>query len=450
MERSGGGSEVQTSAIRRVGVASFIGTTMEWYDFFLYLTASALIFNQLFFPSLDPLIGTIAAFGTAGVGFVARPLGGLVFGHFGDRMGRRSNLIITLSMMGVATALIGVLPTYESVGIWAPILLVTLRLIQGFAVGGEWGGAVLMTVEHSPGDRRGFYGSWVQMGVPAGLVLADVLILVLSIYLPQEQFLAWGWRVPFLASILLVGVGLFIRLRIEESPAFSQVQESNTEAQMPLIDVVRNQPKNVLVSLGARLGDNVLFYIFSVFVLTYVTQELGLPRELALYGVLIGAVIELFTIPAFGALSDRIGRRPVFIAGAAFSALFAFPYFWLLNTEQTYLVWLASVLALSIGHAAMYAPEASFLSELFDTRTRYSGASIGYQLAPIVGGGLAPTIAASLLAWTGGAPWPIALYMIAMALITIVALYFAPETFELDIHEARPEEDRRAAGEPAG
>jgi MFS transporter, MHS family, shikimate and dehydroshikimate transport protein len=447
MDRSDEGSVPQASSIRRVGLAGFVGTTMEWYDYFLYGAATALIFNQLYFPTVDPLIGTLAAFSAFAVGFVARPLGGIVFGHFGDKFGRKQNLIITLAIMGLATAAIGVLPTFETIGIWAPVLLVVLRILQGFAVGGEWGGAVLMTVEHAPDHQRGFYSSWVQMGVPAGIVLANGVFLLFETSLSEEAFLAWGWRVPFLLSIVLVAVGLYVRLRIEESPAFTQIHEHHAETQRPVMDVIRNQPRNVLISLGARLGDNVIFTIFEVFTLTYITQQVGLSESIALAGVLIGAGIELFTIPLFGALTDRIGRRPVFMGGLVFCVIYIFPFFWLLNTAQPLLVVLSLVVALAIGHSAMYAPEASFFAELFDTRTRYSGASIGYQVAPIVGGGIAPAICTALLAWSGSY-WPIALYMIAMGLIGVVSVYFAPETYKRDLYEeARTE---AAEGQPAG
>jgi MFS transporter, MHS family, shikimate and dehydroshikimate transport protein len=447
MDRSDEGSVPQASSIRRVGLAGFVGTTMEWYDYFLYGAATALIFNQLYFPTVDPLIGTLAAFSAFAVGFVARPLGGIVFGHFGDKFGRKQNLIITLAIMGLATAAIGLLPTFETIGIWAPVLLVVLRILQGFAVGGEWGGAVLMTVEHAPDHKRGFYSSWVQMGVPAGIVLANGVFLLFETSLSEEAFLAWGWRVPFLLSIILVVVGLYVRLRIEESPAFTQIHEHHAETQRPVMDVIRNQPRNVLVSLGARLGDNVIFTIFEVFTLTYITQQVGLSESVALAGVLIGAGIELFTIPLFGALTDRIGRRPVFMGGLVFCVIYIFPFFWLLNTAQPLLVVLSLVVALAIGHSAMYAPEASFFAELFDTRTRYSGASIGYQVAPIVGGGIAPAICTALLAWSGSY-WPIALYMIAMGLIGVVSVYFAPETYKRDLYEeARTE---AAEGQPAG
>ncbi len=438
MDRVGGEGAGQVESIRKVALASFIGTTIEWYDYFLFGTAAALVFNQLFFPNVDPLIGTLAAFGTFAVGFVARPLGGAIFGHYGDRIGRKAMLVLTLLIMGIATFLIGLLPTYETIGIWAPILLVVLRLLQGFGVGGEWGGAVLMAVEHSPGGRRGFYGSWPQMGVPAGLLLSTGVFAIFS-SLPNEQFLAWGWRVPFLLSILLVAVGLYIRLAILETPAFRQVQETQTEARMPIMDVLRTNLKGVLLVIGMRIAENGSFFIFSVFVLSYATEQLGLARSLVLAGVMIAATIQLFAVPVWGALSDKIGRRPVYLFGAAFTLLFAFPSFWLINTQATILVWLAIVLALAVGHAAMYGPQAAFLPELFGTRVRYSGIAFSRELASVVAGALSPFIATALLAWAGSY-WPVAVYLAAMALITIVAVYLAPETFQSDITEERPEE----------
>jgi metabolite-proton symporter len=438
MDRVGGESAGQVESIRKVALASFIGTTIEWYDYFLFGTAAALVFNQLFFPNVDPLIGTLAAFATFAVGFVARPLGGAIFGHYGDRIGRKAMLVLTLLIMGIATFLIGLLPTYETIGIWAPILLVVLRLLQGFGVGGEWGGAVLMAVEHSPGGRRGFYGSWPQMGVPAGLLLSTGVFAIFS-SLPNEQFLAWGWRVPFLLSILLVAVGLYIRLAILETPAFRQVQETQTEARMPIMDVLRTNLKGVLLVIGMRIAENGSFFIFSVFVLSYATEQLGLARSLVLAGVMIAATIQLFAVPVWGALSDKIGRRPVYLFGAAFTLLFAFPSFWLINTQATILVWLAIVLALAVGHAAMYGPQAAFLPELFGTRVRYSGIAFSRELASVVAGALSPFIATALLAWAGSY-WPVAVYLAAMALITIVAVYLAPETFQSDITEERPEE----------
>jgi len=426
----------QTS-ITQVAVASFIGTAIEWYDFFLYGTAAALIFNKLFFPTFDPLSGTLAAFGTYAVGFVARPLGGIVFGHYGDRVGRKAMLSLTLLLMGVATFCIGLLPTYATIGPWAPMLLVILRMLQGFGVGGEWGGAVLMAVEHAPAGKRGFYGSWPQVGVPAGLLLSTSIFSGIST-LPEDQLLSWGWRVPFLLSLLLVGVGLFIRLRIVETPAFSQVQKTGAVARLPLFDALRSHPKNILLAMGARLAENGVFYIYSVFVLVYVTEQLKLPRSVALNGVLLATVGELISIPAFGALSDRIGRRPVYMGGAAFSALFAFPFFWLLDTQHPTFLWLAITLGLAVGHSAMYGPQASFFSELFGTRVRYSGASLGYQLASVFAGGFSPLIATSLLQWSYGKPWPVAVYMMVMALITLVSVYLTTETRQDDLRERSP------------
>jgi MHS family shikimate/dehydroshikimate transporter-like MFS transporter len=421
----------QSTSIAQVAVASFIGTAIEWYDFFLYGTAAALIFNRLFFPTFDSLVGTLAAFGTYAVGFVARPLGGIVFGHYGDKIGRKSMLSLTLLLMGTATFCIGLLPTYNTIGVWAPVLLVVLRVVQGFGVGGEWGGAVLMAVEHAPAGKRGFYGSWPQVGVPAGLLLSTAVFSLISA-LPEAQLLTWGWRVPFLLSVILVGVGLFIRLRIQETPEFSRIKDTGQQARLPLLDAVRAHLGNILLAMGARVAENGFFYIYSVFALVYVTEQLGLSRSTILNGVLLATVCELFAIPAFGALSDYVGRRPVYMAGAAFSALFAFPFFWLLDTQQTALVWLAVVLGLSLGHGAMYGPQASFFSELFGTRVRYSGASLGYQLASVFAGGLSPLIATALLAWSGGKPWPIAAYMVAMALITLVSVYLAAETLTGD------------------
>src|SRR6266576_4232225 len=311
-------------SIRIVAMASLIGTTIEWYDFFLYGTAAALVFNRLFFPTFDPLAGTLAAFGTYSVGFVARPIGGIVIGHYGDRIGRKSMLVLTLIIMGVATFGIGLLPTYAQIGPWAAVALVVLRLAQGFGVGGEWGGAVLMAVEHAPPGRRGFYGSWPQIGVPAGLLLSTAVFAQFA-RLPEAQFLSWGWRVPFLLSILLVAVGLVIRLRIVETPAFARVKEAGAEAKRRIVEVLLNHPKEVLLAMGARLAENGAFYIYTVFVLVYGTQKVGIARETVLTGILIAAACALVAIPLCGALSDRLGRRPVYLFGACVTALFAYP-----------------------------------------------------------------------------------------------------------------------------
>ena len=421
-----------SSSIRKVAFASLIGTSIEWYDFFLYGTAAVLIFNKLFFPTFDPLTGTLAALGTYAVGFAARPVGGIICGHFGDRIGRRSMLVITLLIMGIATFLIGLLPTYDQVGIWAPILLVLLRIAQGFGLGGEWGGAVLMAVEHSPSGKRGFYGSFPQIGLPIGLLLSTLVFGMIS-RLPEAALFSWGWRVAFLISFAMVGVGLYIRLSVEEPPEFKKIKQTRTESKKPILEALRQHPKNVLLVMGARILENGAFYLFSVFVLTYATQStIGFSRSMTLYAVSAAALIQIFTIPTFGMLSDRLGRRPIYLFGAIFTGALAFPFFWMIDTSSPVLLFLSLVLALSVGHAAMYAPQASFFSELFGTRVRYSGLSVGYQLASVIAGGFSPIIATALLQQTGSSS-PISLYIILMAAITTISVYLAAETVHKDI-----------------
>jgi metabolite-proton symporter len=415
----------------RVVVASLVGTSLEWYDFFLYGSAAALVFGKLFFPTFAPLTGTLLAFTTYAVGFVARPLGGIIFGHFGDRAGRKTVLVVTLMLMGLATALIGVLPTYSAIGAAAPVLLVALRFVQGIGLGGEWGGAVLMSIEHASPDRRGFTASWPQVGVPAGNLLAAGVLWVMSAVLPDRAFLAWGWRVAFLLSAVLVLVGLWVRLSISESPMFASVAESGTKVRLPLVEVLRRHPRELLVAMGARIGTDVAFYTFVVYVLTYVTGTVKLPREAGLAAVLVGSAGQLVLIPMFGALSDRYGRRPVYLAGTIAAAAWAFAFFPLLNTGSRPVIILAVAVAL-LTHAAMYGPQAAFVAELFSTELRYSGASMGYQVAGIFGGALAPIIAIKLVGWTGSAT-AVSWYVTAMLAITAVALLAARETAHLPL-----------------
>jgi metabolite-proton symporter len=428
----------QASGTRRVIVASLIGTSLEWYDFFVYGTAAALVFNKLFFPSFAPLVGTLLAFATYAVGFVARPLGGIVFGHYGDRIGRKNVLVVTLLVMGVATVLIGVLPTYSAIGMWAAVLLVALRFVQGLGLGGEWGGAVLMSMEHGDPTRRGLNASWPQVGVPAGLLLANGVLAFMSAVTSNAAFLSWGWRVPFLLSGVLVLIGLWIRLTISESPLFQEIEQEHTKARMPVLDVLRIYPRSVVIALGARIGVDVAFYTFVLFIVTYVTQVLKVPRATALNAVLIGAAVQLAFIPLFGWLSDRWGRRPVYLFGAIGALVWVFAFFLMLNTRAAALIVLATVVAL-VFHAAMYGPQAAFIAELFSTRLRYSGASLGYQIAGVLGGALAPIISIALLSrfdtWLA-----VTAYVCAMLLITIVAVFAAQETARINLHAEKPEE----------
>ncbi|MFI7130043.1 MFS transporter [Nonomuraea sp. NPDC050153] len=435
------GSAQQT---RRVILASLIGTSLEWYDFFLYTTAATLVFPKLFFPALDPFNATLASLTTNAVAFVARPLGGIVFGHFGDRVGRKTVLVVTLLVMGVSTFLIGVLPGYASVGVLAPILLATLRFVQGLGLGGEWGGAVIMSLEHGDGRRRGFNASWPQVGVPAGYVLATGLLTLLSFTLSDAAFLSWGWRVPFLLSGVLVFVGLWVRLKVSESPLFAEVEEQGAKAEMPLLEVLRTHPRALLSAFTARIGVDVAFYTFTAFIIVYLTTVLKLPRSYALNAVLIGSALQLALIPLAGALSDRFGRRPVYLAGVVAAAVWAFAFFPLLDTMSFPLIALAAVVAL-VTHAAMYGPQAAFIAELFSTRLRYSGASMGYQLAGIVGGALAPIIALSLFD-THKTTVAVSIYVVISLAVTALGLAIAPETRDLDLtSEPEPEPKAKAS-----
>jgi metabolite-proton symporter len=408
---------------RRAVVASTVGTAIEWYDFFLYGTAAALVFPHIFFPGEDPYAGVIAAFGTQFVGFAARPVGAAVFGHYGDRIGRKATLIATLLIMGIGTALIGVLPGYAAIGVAAPILLTVLRLLQGIAVGGEWGGSVLLAMEWGSRNRRGFYASWPQLGVPIGLLLSTAMVQIMS-SLTGPDFLTWGWRVPFLVSIVLIGVGLYVRLRVLESPEFAAVKEQRTVAHRPLVEVIRTQWRDILVSAFVRLSEQAPFYLFVTFVLTYGTQELGLPRGDLLNATLIAAAVGLVSVPLFGHLSDVIGRKLMYGIGVVCVGLFAFPYFGLLNTGAAGLVVLAIVLSL-VFHDMQYGPQAALIAESFGTHIRYSGAGLGYQLASVIAGGPAPLIAAAILQSTGSSTW-ISWYIVGCAVISMLALLAMP------------------------
>ena len=417
---------------KRVLLASAVGSALEWYDFFIYGTAAALVFGELFFPKADPSIGTLLAFATFGVGFVARPFGGLVFGHLGDRIGRKPVLVITLMLVGAGTFLIGLLPSYNSAGVWAPILLVVLRLVQGFGAGAEYGGAVIMAVEHAPPGKRGLFGSVAPMGVTIGLLLANGVFALFSA-LPKDEFLAWGWRMPFLFSIVLILVGFYIRARVSETPVFSEIAAKNKAARSPVVEAVKKHPREFLVVLGARLAENGLGYLFPVFALSYMTQQLHLPKGMILQGNMLAYAIQLLAIPLFAMLSDRIGRRPVYMGGAIFSALFAFPFFMLVNTQSQPLIYLGLILGVAVGVGAMFGPQAAYFAEMFGARLRYSGFAFARELGSILAGGPAPFLAASLLIWGGGQPWGVALYMIVLSLITVIAVYFGPETYRSNI-----------------
>ncbi|MFD3677786.1 MFS transporter [Streptomyces sp. NPDC058613] len=422
------------SGIRRIIAASLIGTTIEWYDFFLYGSAAALVFNKLFFPSSEPLVGTLLAFLTYAIGFAARPLGGLVFGHYGDKIGRKKLLVLSLLLMGGATFAMGLLPTHASIGVGAPVLLTLLRLVQGFALGGEWGGAVLLVSEHGDDKNRGFWASWPQAGAPGGNLLATGVLALLAAVQSEEAFLAWGWRIPFLLSGVLVVIGLWIRVSVSESPVFlearakaaEQAAAAGVKEKLPIAEVFRSHWRAVLTAIGTRLGENISYYIITAFLLVYVTTHLGLSKSQGLNAALIGSAVHFVTIPAWGALSDRIGRRPVTLIGSVGMTGWAFVFFTMLDTKSFPVIAAAVTIGLVL-HGAMYGPQAAFISEMFDTRVRYSGASMGSQLASIIGGALAPIVAVALLDRYGSS-LPISLYLAAATLVTTLTVLVARET----------------------
>ncbi|MEW1819292.1 MFS transporter [Arthrobacter sp. NPDC080031] len=431
--------------IRKVTMAGAIGTTVEFYDYFIYGTAAALVLNKVFFPNVDPLIGTLTAFATFGVGFVARPFGAVVFGHLADKVGRKKMLVFSLLLMGFATFGMGLLPTFDQIGVWAPILLVVLRLCQGFAVGGEWGGATVLATEFARPNRRGLVGSIVQIGSPAGLLLATGMFALIT-QLPDDQLIAWGWRIPFLSSMALVAIGLYIRLNILESPEFERAKkelklEESAERKIPVVEVFRTSWRSLLVAMGARFAPDIGFYIAGTFIVSY-GKNLGYAPSAILTAITVAAALEVIAVPFFGALSDKIGRRKVYMAGALFWIVFAFPFFWLVNTVSGPLLWLSVIVAFVLGHGAMWAVAASFYAELFPTHVRTTGASLGYNLSIVFGGGPAPFLAASLVAANAGASWPVSLYLILAGTITFVAVLLAKETVRRDLGET----DAKAAG----
>ena len=434
MSQSGAAAPIDDAVqLRRAVIASTIGTTIEWYDFFLYSIVTGLVFAKLFFPNADPLIGTLQAFGVYAVGFVARPVGAAIFGHYGDRIGRKSALIATLLLMGIATFLVAFVPTYDQVGIWGAIALVILRFVQGVGVGGEWGGSVLLAMEWAKTNHhRGFIASWPQFGVPAGLFLANLAVLAFSA-MSGDKFLVWGWRIPFFLSIVLVAIGLYIRLNIMETPIFARLLSERKVERMPMLEVWKRQPKEIVLSALARMAEQAPFYIFTAFVFTYGTAILRQSRDLVLVAVLGASVLSFFTIPFCGWLSDRIGRKRMYMIGAAVTGVFGFLYFALLNTLIPGWIVVAVVLSL-IPHDMMYGPQAALIAESFTGRLRYSGASMGYQLASVIAGGPAPLIATALLA-SYHSGYAIAVYILACSLISLAATAMLRDYTSKDISE---------------
>jgi metabolite-proton symporter len=422
---------VDPRQLRRVAVASAIGTTIEWYDYFIYSTAAALIFGSQFFSSLSPASGTLAAFATLGVGFLARPIGGVLWGHFGDRVGRKAMLVSSLLLMGVATVGVGLLPTYSQVGVLAPVLLLMLRLLQGLSAGGEWGGAALMAVEHAPADQRGRYGSFSQVGVPAGLILAQLVFFAVGNSLTDEQFASWGWRLPFLFSIVLVGVGLYVRLTVEESPVFRTLRAERTRSSRPIVEVFRERPRELVIASVSFIANTAIGYVFLAYLLSYGTSVLKVSRNLMLTVVIIGSVSWLVSIVASAIWSDRVGRRPVYLAGSVLLVVWAIPFFLLVDTRNAALM-IVAVIVLTAGLGASYGPQSALFAEMFEARYRYSGASFSYAVGAVLGGGFAPLIATALQTSTGTS-LSVSGYMIVVGLISLAAVWAMKETLGRDV-----------------
>jgi len=433
----------------KAGIASLTASSIEWYDFFIYLTAAALVFPALFFPGSSEVAGVLAAFSTAAVGFVARPVGGVLFGHFGDRLGRKPTLVIALILMGTATVLVGLLPSYATIGILAPILLFVLRFCQGLAIGGQWGGAVLLATEYAPPNRRGLFGSFAQTGVPVGVITGNLIFLAMAALTTEQQFASWGWRIPFLIGVLLIGVAMYIQLRLEETPAFKQLeenqQEGDTPDRSPVIEVITQHPRQILLAGGAFFVVNGAFYILISGILDYGTRSLGLSSDAMLTAVLISSAVQIPALIGFAALTDRVGRRPVYLIGAVLLGLWAFPMFLLIDTRNIVLI----TVALTIGQvflSMMYGPQAALYAEMFSARVRYSGASLGYQGASVFAGGLAPIIMVWLLDTTGTS-LSVSFYILAMAAVTFVSVYLITETYGNEMTEDAAEEHGSSAQE---
>ncbi|WP_232299822.1 MFS transporter [Leucobacter komagatae] len=424
-------ARLDQSKMRKIATASVIGTTVEWYDLFLFGTASALVFNQVFFPDLPPAVGTILSFLTFAAAYVARTVGAILFGHFGDRLGRKSMLLVSLLTMGAATLAIGLVPDYHTIGVAAPFILLFLRIVQGLALGGEWGGAVLMTVEHAPENKRGWYGSLVQVGVPFGTLLANVAFLIVTATVSQEALVSWGWRVPFIASVLLVAVGIYIRLNIEETPSFQQVREQGAKAKLPFAYLMKHYWKQVVLGGVATLSTGSTFTLMVASGMNYGTSEKGFSANLMLWVVLVACLLGLVFIPFFGRLSDKYGRKPIIAAGIAAEALLAFPFFWLINTGNVGALFLAYALMM-IAFSANYGPIATFLAELFGSKVRYSGLSISYMLSGLLGSAITPAITVWLLDATGQSD-SIAWYIAAAAALSFVALFLLNDNHKRDI-----------------
>lgn len=404
--------------VRRVAAASLVGTTIEWYDFLIYATMAGVIFNQYFFPKGDAFVSTMLAYGTFAAGFLIRPFGGLLFGHFGDRIGRKPLLVLTLMIMGVATFLIGLLPTYDQIGIWAPILLLTLRLIQGIALGGEWGGAVLMSYEFAKPEERAFYASFPQIGLAIGLCCSTGIVTLLSFALSEQDFVSWGWRVAFLLSIVLLAVGLFIRLRVLETPEFTKAQARNEVARVPVLEVLRDYPGSILLGIGARLIDGIVFTIYAIFTLSYLVNIVKIPRTTVLAAITVAAFVLIFTIPYASRLADRMGRKKLYVIFSLVNGFVTFPAFWLMQSGDPLIASACIVIVFGVLWAPVYGPQAAMFCDLFDTRVRYTGVSLVYQIGAILSVSLTPLAATALLQANGNQPWFIATYVAAAGIIS--------------------------------